>query len=101
LGTAPEQPHAHPAAPQNIKDAFPGFLKKFNASESGTSGGGSSKKEAATLYNEFWEAPSRYWVKNMSEDEMEAITVSAYPQFLQPLLNPCAEWRCFAILIYS
>lgn len=75
LYVAPEPPHAHPAAPPELRKAFPDFLKKFEASAS--SGASPKKSESGKqAYSEFWEAPSRFWVKELDEAEIDAISVS-------------------------
>lgn len=69
--------HAHPAAPEELKKSFGEFLKKFH---SPTKAGGNRSSSGAHVYQEFWEAPSKYWngrVKAISEEEIDAVLVSA------------------------
>ncbi|KII96074.1 hypothetical protein PLICRDRAFT_151203 [Plicaturopsis crispa FD-325 SS-3] len=71
--STPEPPHAHPAAPPELRKAFPDFLRKFEASAS--SGASPKKSESGKqAYSEFWEAPSRFWVKELDEAEIDAIS---------------------------
>lgn len=79
----PEPTHAHPAAPADLKKSFDNFLKKFKSSSSSSSStpaksdsnGGSS---GATVYDEYWKAPSRLWNPRgheLGEAEIEAVIV--------------------------
>ena len=80
----PEAPHAHPAAPAEYKKNFSDFLKKFNSSSSASASGSKSpsskaRKEDTGAFEEFWQAPTRIWnprVRNVSEEEMDAVLVS-------------------------
>ncbi|CCA73820.1 hypothetical protein PIIN_07774 [Serendipita indica DSM 11827] len=78
----------HPAAPQDIKDAFANLFKRFDSSSSSTSasvasstGGASAKSESpnskasgSRTYAEFWEAPEKLWrTVAMTEREMESV----------------------------
>ncbi|KAG6885789.1 hypothetical protein C0993_009894 [Termitomyces sp. T159_Od127] len=68
----PSVPHAHPAAPAEIKGQFSEFLKKI---------GGSVKTSSNTpistaALKDFWEAPERLWKQDIEETEIEAILVS-------------------------
>jgi len=70
--------HAHPAAPEELKRSFTDFLKKFQSTVR-TNGRGSSS--GAHVYQEFWEAPSKYWnsrLKTISEEEVDAVLVSVH-----------------------
>lgn len=68
--------HAHPAAPEELKKLFGEFLKKFQSSTKAVSNGSTS---GAQVYQEYWEAPSKYWnsrVKSISDEEIDAVLVS-------------------------
>lgn len=71
--SAPGTQHAHPAAPEELKKSFGEFLKKFQSPvevNGGRSGSG------VYVYQEFWEAPSKYWnsrAKAVSEEEIDAV----------------------------
>jgi len=82
--TAPDTPHPHPAAPAEFKERFSEFLAKMNSS--GASPKTSSTKPSSSgnvnTFDQFWEAPSRFWqprVRDMSEAEMDAIMVRQLP----------------------
>lgn len=81
---APEPQHPHPFAPADLQKSFQDFLSKFKASSSAsssgtsqsTSSGGSSKHgENEQVFNDFWQAPEKLWKPQLSEAEIEAITV--------------------------
>jgi len=67
--SAPDVPHAHPAAPFELKQEF---VNKMHVS---------SKPQGSTQlntshYHDFWEAPSRFWkprVRQLEDAEMDAI----------------------------
>jgi len=72
--TAPDTPHPHPAAPLELKQRFSEFLAKMNSSASTQS----ASSKSVGVYNEFWEAPSRFWkprIRHLEEAEMNAIMV--------------------------
>ncbi|KAF5321697.1 hypothetical protein D9619_000942 [Psilocybe cf. subviscida] len=76
--TSADTPHPHPAAPAEFKERFSEFLTKMNSS--GASSKASSSKPSSSgntnTFNQFWEAPSRFWqprVREMSKAEMDAI----------------------------
>ena len=74
--TAPDAQHAHPAAPEDLKKSFSEFLKKF---QSPVKAGGNESSPGRHVYQEYWEAPSKYWngrLKTMSEEEIDAVLVS-------------------------
>ena len=77
---APDVQHAHPAAPEELKKSFGEFLKKF---QSPARAGGDGSGSGAHVYQEYWEAPSKYWssrVKKISDEEIDAVLVSVrYP----------------------
>ncbi|KAG5635318.1 hypothetical protein H0H81_011731 [Sphagnurus paluster] len=67
--STPSAPHAHPAAPAELKNHFADFVKKFEAS-----GKSSSLSTLSTgALSEFWEAPERLWKQDIAEAEIEAI----------------------------
>ncbi|KNZ73993.1 hypothetical protein J132_08646 [Termitomyces sp. J132] len=66
----PSVPHAHPAAPAEIKSQFSQFLKKIEASVK------TSTPASTALLKDFWEAPERLWKQDIEEAEIEAIMVS-------------------------
>ncbi|KAJ3513333.1 hypothetical protein NLJ89_g3012 [Agrocybe chaxingu] len=73
---APDAPHPHPAAPADLKARFSEFLAKMNASGASEPASKSSSGNNTTVYNEFWEAPSRLWkpkVRYIEEAEVNAI----------------------------
>ncbi|KAF9817641.1 hypothetical protein IEO21_03297 [Rhodonia placenta] len=79
--STPEAPHAHPAAPLEQKQSFSDFLKKFNASVSSSSTPSaaspstSSRKEGAQVFQEFWQAPERFWKHDLKDWEIELVEV--------------------------
>ena len=92
--------HAHPAAPEELKKSFGEFLKKFQ-SPVRTNGNGSSS--GARVYQEYWEAPSRYWnsrVKKISEEEIDAVLVSVHHPHLFRAHSSCPERRSDTALDY-
>jgi small subunit ribosomal protein YMR-31 len=95
---APDVQHAHPAAPAELKRSFTDFLKKFQTSARANGSGSSS---GAPIYQEYWEAPSKYWnsrVKTISEEEIDAVLVGVYPLSTPSLcsqgLSRAEERRC-------
>jgi len=71
--STPDVQHAHPVAPEELKKSFGGFLKKFQSS---VKAGGNGSSSGAYVYQEYWEAPSKYWnsrVKTISEEEIDAV----------------------------
>jgi len=71
--STPDKQRAHPAAPEELKRSFADFLKKFQ-SRARMNGSGSSP--SMHVYQEYWEAPSKYWasrVKTISEEEIGAV----------------------------
>ncbi|KAF9003417.1 hypothetical protein BDQ17DRAFT_1425373 [Cyathus striatus] len=75
--STPEAPHAHPAAPAELREHFGEFLKKIQSSSpSSSQTTGPSSEGTKAVYNDFWEAPSRFWrprVRELEDTEMEAI----------------------------
>jgi len=71
--STPDVPHPHPAAPIEFKQRFSEFLAKMNSSTTSES---AVKPSSDTVFNDFWEAPPRFWkpkVRLLEEDEMNAI----------------------------
>jgi len=92
--------HAHPAAPDELKKSFGEFLKKFQ-SPARTNGDGSSP--GAHAYQEYWEAPSKYWngrMKSISEEEIDAVLVSFYHSLRLPAHSSFPERRSDTALDY-
>jgi len=67
--STPSAPHAHPAAPAEVKSRFSDFLKKLEASGESSS----SSLQSKTVLSEFWEAPERLWKQDLEEAEMDAV----------------------------
>jgi hypothetical protein len=84
---APGAQNAHPAAPAELKQSFAEFLKRSRNSQTQTastapavqnSNSRDANEENGLVYQEFWEAPARYWkprVHELSEDEIDAVLV--------------------------
>jgi len=71
--STPDPQHAHPAAPEELKKSFGEFLKKF---QSPVKAGGNESSPGRHVYQEYWEAPSKFWngrLKTMSEEEIDAV----------------------------
>jgi small subunit ribosomal protein YMR-31 len=71
----PDTQRPHPAAPSELQKSFSDFLKKFEASATL-----SSKKAGANgskqMFDEFWEAPARFWrprVRELEDGEIDAV----------------------------
>ena len=86
--TEPEAPHPHPLATPDLKSAFTDSLRKAQASASESSAvstqGGShpsstpsqqAKGGNAQVYQNFWEAPERYWKHDLNDWEVELVSV--------------------------
>ncbi|KAJ3826444.1 hypothetical protein F5878DRAFT_565611 [Lentinula raphanica] len=76
--SSPETPHAHPFAPSEFQNKnYTQFSK--GASESGPSASSSSSSsgsKSSNAFQEFWEAPERFWkpkVHQLEEVEIDAI----------------------------
>lgn len=74
----PEAPHPHPSAPAEIKQVFSEFVKKFQSSASSDANSSAPKgqkgsAEGGQVYKEFWEAPARFWERDIQEAEIDAI----------------------------
>lgn len=71
--STPDVQHAHPAAPEELRKSFGEFLKKF---QSPMDAGGNGSITGRHAYQEYWEAPSKYWngrLKTVSEEEIDAV----------------------------
>ncbi|KAI0352786.1 hypothetical protein OH77DRAFT_1408523 [Trametes cingulata] len=79
----PEEQHPHPFAPQELKQHFSDFLKKFESSSSAASGGPTSAAPKASspsksgakgpVYQDFWQAPPRLWKHDLKDWEIELV----------------------------
>ncbi|PSR72898.1 hypothetical protein PHLCEN_2v11265 [Hermanssonia centrifuga] len=79
---APEPQHPHPAAPADYKEHFSDFVAKFKSSGSSlqntspsSAPAKSGAKESVKVFDDFWQVPARLRSPELSEAEMEAITV--------------------------
>jgi len=64
----PDVPHAHPAAPLELKQEF---INKISSKLQGP-----DSASTQNTYHDFWEAPPRFWkprVRHMEDEEMDAI----------------------------
>ena len=82
----PQLPRPHPAAPPDIVSRFNEFSKHDSepvTSHSSLKSTGHTSS-ASTSFNEFWEAPARFWAPSRAIDdaEIEAVLVSAPYTFL-------------------
>jgi len=71
----PEAQHVHPAAPPELRKSFDEFLKRFQgpSREQSTP---SKDHDLPLVYQEFWEAPKKYWKprgRELSEEEIEVV----------------------------
>ncbi|CDO78059.1 hypothetical protein BN946_scf184826.g4 [Trametes cinnabarina] len=75
----PEEPHPHPFASPEAKEHFQDFLKKFQSSSSASASSGSTAASSSKggpkgpVYQEFWQAPPRYWKRELQEWEIELV----------------------------
>lgn len=82
LNIEPQPPHPHPAAPQDIVSRFNDILKIRHHSEAALSHSKMKLKNevsaGSTTYNEFWDAPSRFWApsRTIEDVEIQAVLVS-------------------------
>ncbi|KIY47593.1 hypothetical protein FISHEDRAFT_74536 [Fistulina hepatica ATCC 64428] len=73
---AVSEAHAHPAAPAEYQKTFEAFLKRRKDALTSLSSSTSSGAPAASVVDEFWEAPERFWhpkIRELQEWEIEAI----------------------------
>ncbi|KZT66989.1 hypothetical protein DAEQUDRAFT_674043 [Daedalea quercina L-15889] len=83
-----EPPHPHPLATPDLKSAFIDSLRKAQASVSessavgqkGSSQSGSTASQqrkggSEQVYQNFWEAPERYWKHDLDEWEVDLVAV--------------------------
>lgn len=76
--TTADTPHAHPAAPPELKKSFSEFVKKFQASADSAPSPTAQSPKTPTVFPEFWQAPERFWkprVRELDENEIDAILV--------------------------
>ncbi|KAF7294451.1 hypothetical protein MKEN_01437600 [Mycena kentingensis (nom. inval.)] len=64
--SGPTPAKGHPAAPPEFQKAFSAVTSGSPASASKSGGGGA--------LSEFWEAPRRFWHRELEESEIDAIT---------------------------
>ncbi|KIP10597.1 hypothetical protein PHLGIDRAFT_125463 [Phlebiopsis gigantea 11061_1 CR5-6] len=72
--STPEPQHPHPFAPPELQKSFSDFLNKFKSSATALSSPGTKKGGSTPVFEDFWQAPERYWKTKISEQEMEAIS---------------------------
>ncbi|KAI0337561.1 hypothetical protein BDW22DRAFT_1433221 [Trametopsis cervina] len=74
--STPEPQHPHPQAPAELQKSFSDFLNKFklSTSQQQSNSSPSSSKGSTQVYSDFWQAPTRFWKRELSEAEIEAIT---------------------------
>ncbi|KAF8239452.1 hypothetical protein L208DRAFT_52495 [Tricholoma matsutake] len=58
----------YPSAPVELKQRFADFVKKFESSEAI-----SEKSTDKAVFSEFWEAPERFWRRDIEDAEITAI----------------------------
>jgi len=79
--TTPEAPHPHPAAPEQVKQSFSEFLKKFKASASSPAESSSGRKASGQVFEEFWQAPERFWKRELQEWEIELVATGGASRY--------------------
>lgn len=87
ISTEPEEQHPHPFAPPELKQHFSDFLKKFQgtpaaASSAGAGASASSAKKTESsgqVFEDFWQAPSRLWKRELEEWEIDLVQVRVSP----------------------
>ncbi|RDB15488.1 hypothetical protein Hypma_004185 [Hypsizygus marmoreus] len=67
--STPSTPHAHPAAPAELKKRFEELFSTSEASGSAPVASSGSK----VVFAEFWEAPERFWKRDIEDSEIDAI----------------------------
>lgn len=98
---APDSPHPHPAAPADIVTRFKEFQKRSNSSTpSSLSLATRQEASGSRSYQEFWEAPARFWKSSriVEDVEMDAVLVSPNRSYIKNAVAvlrslKCAEWR--------
>jgi len=74
-GPQPQRPH--PAAPEQFKEAFAGFLEKYKGMLSLPPSNKSTPKNSRGLtFDEFWEAPNHLWrpkIRHVGDAEIDAV----------------------------
>ncbi|EPS95904.1 hypothetical protein FOMPIDRAFT_1025595 [Fomitopsis schrenkii] len=84
-----ERAHPHPLATPDLKSVFTDSLRKLQASTSESSvvgaQGSASPQQAkggnAQVYQNFWEAPERYWKRDLNEWEVELVSTGGASRF--------------------
>ncbi|PCH41655.1 hypothetical protein WOLCODRAFT_163288 [Wolfiporia cocos MD-104 SS10] len=86
--STPEAPHAHPAAPPQVRDHFAEFLKKFktsrNVSSSPAAGAAKSqgsRSDSVQTFSEFWQAPERLWKHDLEEWEVDIVATGGASRY--------------------
>ncbi|KAI0751672.1 hypothetical protein C8Q80DRAFT_592450 [Daedaleopsis nitida] len=71
----PEEQHPHPFAPSELKQHFSDFVKKFqSASSTGPAPSkNSSSSGNAQVFEEFWQAPARFWKRDLEDWEIDLV----------------------------
>ena len=86
LVAAPEPQHPHPFAPADLQKSFQEFLSKFKSSgtapssstsQAPSSGSVNKQGDNVVVFSDFWQAPEKLWKRQLSEEEIEVITVCA------------------------
>ncbi|KAH8826961.1 hypothetical protein DL96DRAFT_1802465 [Flagelloscypha sp. PMI_526] len=68
--SAHPEPKPHPSAPDEIKQGFGDFLKRLASSEAGA--GSSATTGGNSSFDNFWDAPDRFWrPKNRELEDSE------------------------------
>ncbi|EDR04864.1 uncharacterized protein LACBIDRAFT_294900 [Laccaria bicolor S238N-H82] len=71
--SSPDVPHTHPAAPAELKERFTSFFLRPAESQAE---GSSLTQDNKSVFEDFWQAPTRYWkprVREIEEKEMDAV----------------------------
>ncbi|KAJ1308312.1 hypothetical protein OPQ81_004024 [Rhizoctonia solani] len=73
IPTEPHVPAPHPAAPPEVRTTFAEFRSKFKAYQSPAPR--KSQNDQVRVYNDIWDAPSRFWRDRVpiTEREVNAI----------------------------
>ncbi|KAH9956791.1 hypothetical protein BC827DRAFT_1229300 [Russula dissimulans] len=73
-GPQPQRPH--PAAPEQFKEAFAGFLEKYKRTSSQQSNNSALKNPRGLTFDQFWEAPNHLWrprIRHVEDTEIDAV----------------------------